>query len=122
MPLSHYLTNYENSGNGYNGKLYLGRLTTTLDSARIDNMLGKAVDLLNRKYDKAEIAKIALRIATGIGRYSKNEEYICSEFVEECFNTIGIAFQKKTGTCITPEDIADDPSLKPFFEVMPDSK
>jgi hypothetical protein len=80
VSLSHYLFNYENSKNKYNGKLYVARHTAVQDplfkKEKITRMLGKAVDLLNRNYDKGEIAQIVARIGLGIGRHSDDDEYI----------------------------------------------
>ena len=57
-------------------------------------MFGKAVDLLNRNYDKDEIAKIVARIGLGIGRHRNDKEYICSEFVDECFKELEIKLSR----------------------------
>ncbi|MXX88670.1 MAG: hypothetical protein F4213_16860 [Boseongicola sp. SB0677_bin_26] len=52
-----------------------------------------AVDLFGYPYDKDEIAKIAARIAAGYLLFTKDDrkilrpdrEYICSEYVWECY-------------------------------------
>lgn len=120
VPLSHYLYDYENSGRQYEGLLYIGRhKNIPSDETTINEMIGRAADLLNRAYDRDEIAKIALRVATGFGRSTPDDEYICSEFVEECFKTIGIVFQKDSAGFIFPEHIAADPNVDARFEVMP---
>ena len=119
VPLSHYLNNYENSGEAYNGSLYLGRVNQEIEESDVKTILGRAADLLNRKYDKEAIFKIAVRVITGLGRDKANDEYICSEFVDVCFQDIGITFQRDPKGFIFPEHIAADPKVEPLFEVMP---
>jgi len=119
VPLSHYLYNYENTKRKYEGGIYIGRHTAMpTDQAIINQMLGKAADMLNLKYDKAILQKIMLRIFTGMGRNAQNDEYVCSEFVDECFRQIGIVFPN-TGGFISPENIAADPNVQALFEIIP---
>lgn len=121
VPLSHYLFNYENSKKKYNGELYIARHLSINDpdfeNKKMKKMLGKAVDLLNHNYDKDEIAKIFARISLGIGRHSDDQEYICSEFVEECFKQLEIELLHDSKGFIYPEHIAADPNVKPLFEI-----
>jgi len=119
VPLSHYLSNYENSGKRYNGSLYLARVKKTIDENLVKTMLGRAADLLNRKYDKEEIFRIAVRVATGFGRSKANDDYICSEFVDDCYQKIGITFQRDGKGFIFPEHIAADHQVDPLCEVTP---
>jgi hypothetical protein len=123
VPLSHYLYNYENSKEKYNGEIYVARHevldSPDFDKEKIKRMLGKAVDLLNRNYDKDEIAKIVSRIGLGIGRHRDDDEYICSEFVDECFKQLEIELSRDSRGFIFPEHIAADPNIKPLFEISP---
>lgn len=120
VELAHYLNNYENSGGKYHGAIYIGRCTRTPgDEATLNRLLGRAADLLNRNYDKEELAKIAWRIATKLGRHEDDKEYICSEFVDECFTHVGVRFPRDAGGYIFPEHIAADPTVIPQFEIVP---
>ncbi|NYF23938.1 YiiX/YebB-like N1pC/P60 family cysteine hydrolase [Sporosarcina sp. JAI121] len=123
VPLSHYLYNYENSMEKYNGEMYIARHEVVdspgFDKEKIKSMCGKAIDLLNRNYDKDEIAKIVARISLGIGRHSDDFEYMCSEFVDECFKQLEIELSRDPMGFIFPEHIAADPNVKPLFEVTP---
>ncbi|WP_017381644.1 YiiX/YebB-like N1pC/P60 family cysteine hydrolase [Paenisporosarcina sp. TG-14] len=122
VSLSHYLHNYENSKNKYNGELYVGRHETVngpnFNQENLSNMLEKAVNLLNRNYDKDEIAKIIARIGLGIGRHKDDEEYTCSEFVDECFKQLNIEFPRDSMGFIYPEHIAADSNINPLFELI----
>lgn len=118
VPLSQYVYDYENSGQPYNGRLFLARYNTSLDAEKTNRMLGKAADTLNRKYDKDEIAKILARVTIGFGKHSDNDAYICSEFVDLCFREIGIIFPRDSRGFIFPEHIASDVNVTPLFEIV----
>ncbi len=123
VPLSHYLYNYENSKEKYNGEMYIARHEVVgspdFNKEKIKTMCGKAIDLLNRNYDKDEIAKIIARIGLGIGRHIDDYEYMCSEFVDECFKQMEIELSRDPKGFIFPEHIAADPNVKPLFEISP---
>lgn len=123
VPLSHYLYNYENSKEKYNGEMYVARHEVVgspgFNKEKIKTMCGKAIDLLNRNYDKDEIAKIVARISLGIGRHKDDYEYMCSEFVDECFKQMEIELSRDSMGFIFPEHIAADPNVKPLFEISP---
>lgn len=123
VPLSHYLYNYENKKRTYNGELYIARHLAlenpNFDKRLLKKMFGKAIDLLNRNYDKDEIAQIVARIGLGIGRHKDDDEYICSEFVEKCFNELGIEFSIDEKGFIFPEQIASDSEVKPLYRISP---
>jgi hypothetical protein len=77
VPLSHYLNNYENSGQRYKGDLFIARhLNFPTDETGYNSVLGKGSDFLNRNYDKDALAKIAWRIISGLGRNDHDDEYI----------------------------------------------
>ena len=118
VPLSQYVFNYENSGEPYKGRLFLARHNTPLDTEKVNSMLGKAADTLNKKYDKDEIARILARVTIGLGKHSDNDAYICSEFVDVCFKEIGITFSRDSKGFIFPEHIAADVNVSPKFEII----
>lgn len=123
VPLSHYLYNYENSMKKYNGEMYLARHDEVgnpyFDSGKINRMLGNAVDMLNRNYDKDEIARIVARVGLGVGKHKDDKAYICSEFVDECFKQMGIKFLRDAKGFIFPEHIAADSKVRPLFKIQP---
>lgn len=121
VPLEHYIKNYENSNNRYNGSLYVARhkLLEGLNDEddKIRKLIKEGLSLLNRAYDKNEIAEIIARIGLGIGKHNDNQEYICSEFVNECFKKINIEFLDDSKGYIFPEHIASDPNTKPIAQI-----
>ncbi|WP_046174924.1 YiiX/YebB-like N1pC/P60 family cysteine hydrolase [Domibacillus indicus] len=121
IPLLQYVSNYENTGKKYKGSLYIARheqlISSSFDRSLLKNMMGKAIDLLNQDYNQAELIKILTRIKLGIGRHEDNDQYICSEFVDQCFQQIGISFPRDEGGFIYPEHIAADSSVYPMFEL-----
>lgn len=117
VPLSQYVLDYEGSGAPYNGRLFLGRHNMALDVDKLNLMLGKAADTLNKKYDKEEIARILARVTIGLGRHSDNDAYICSEFVDVCFQAIGVSFPRNEKGFIFPEHIAADVNVMPLCEI-----
>ncbi|MDQ0217640.1 hypothetical protein ELQ35_06115 [Peribacillus cavernae] len=121
VPLSHYLYNYENSKGKYDGEVYIARhegiASPAFEKEKLKSMFGKAIGLLNRNYDKEEIARIVARIGLGIGKHQDDEAYTCSEFIDECFKEIDIKLSRDPGGFIYPEHIAADPDVKPLFEI-----
>ena len=118
IPLSHYLSNYEQSGKAYDGGLVIARhaeLAGKATPAAMKKLGQKAVNLFGYPYDRVEISRIAVRIASAKLGFSKryterlkrNGEYICSEYVEECYRSIGVRITHKSGY-ITPGDFARD--------------
>lgn len=118
VPLSHYLNDYENSREPYNGRLFLGRYDQAFSDAQLDLMIGNATDRLNRKYDKDEMAKILARITIGLGKHRDDDAYICSEFVDMCFRDLGVRFKSRLNGFLFPEDIAADDKVRPLFELL----
>ncbi len=118
VPMRQYVFDYENSGQPYNGRLFLAKHNASLDTDKINLMLGKAADSLNKKYDKDEIARILARITIGLGKHSDNDAYICSEFVDACFKEIGVTFPRGPNGFIFPEQIAADINVTPKFEII----
>lgn len=118
LPLLQYVNNYEDSGKPYDGRLFMARFTPAITENQAIPILEKGVDLLNRKYNKEEIAEILGRISLGIGEYKDNGSYICSEYVDICFQDAGIQFPTATGGFIFPENIAADPRVNPLWEIV----
>ncbi|UCD64563.1 MAG: hypothetical protein JSW34_03765 [Candidatus Zixiibacteriota bacterium] len=123
VPLSKYLRNYDSKGHPYPGGVVIVRHDDFARKASDKKMaeFGQfAVDLFGYPYDKKEIAKIAARIASTYLPFSSGEkkklerdrEYICSEYVWECYNSLGIRVRHDPKGFISPADFAKDPKIK----------
>lgn len=123
IPLSRYLTDYDGGGKPYNGGVILARhqqFETWVNPAKLKKFGQFAVDQFGYHYDRDEIAKIAARIAAGKLRFSSHErralkrdkEYICSEYVWECFHAINIPIRYNRGGYVTPADFAKNPHME----------
>lgn len=117
VTLSSYLNNYNGSGKPYDGEIMIARHRKMKDCF-IEKLSAKAIDLLGHPYDKDEIIRITARIATSkFNRLScsvpkGDNEYICSEYVDECYRSIGINIKPSCGF-ITPADFANDENIYP---------
>jgi hypothetical protein len=126
VPLSKYLKDYDNEGHPYPGGLVLARhkgfkhkdFEGKVAEKKLQKFAEFAVDLFGYPYDKDEIAKIAIRIATSWLPFSKKKElerikelkrdreYICSEYVWECYKHIGIPIAHDPKGFVAPADFA----------------
>lgn len=121
VPLSHYVCNYNASGKGYDGTLMLARHNEVSEN-KIATLSTLAVDYLGYPYAKEEIIHIAARIGLanlGVNEFkpdpSTQKAFICSEYAELCFNSIGIHINYNRLGFISPEDFANDPNIRPLY-------
>lgn len=112
-PLRLYLEDYENTGEAYRGDLYLGTLVQpVLTAAEQRKIFERAMSLMNRKFDLDDMVKMAANLAFGVGTYERDDAYVCSEFVEECFLAAGIQFPGNKKGYVFPENIAAYPRVQ----------
>lgn len=131
VPLSHYISNYENSGKPYDGQIYIARHreihrepehsdTKPCDivNALVSMMLRKASTLLNKEFSIGDFLAFFWRATTGHGEYDENDHYLCSEFVAECFKGgAGIVFKGDGAGFIAPEHIAMADEVDALIEI-----
>ena len=115
VPLRKYIEDYDNKGNPYPGGLVIAHHADFAEPG-IQSRLGQfgqfAVDLFGYPYDKDEIAKIAARIAASYLPFSEDDkkslerdrEYICSEYVWECYKALSIEIEYDKRGFIAPAD------------------
>lgn len=104
VPLSKYLRDYHGRRQPYRGQIVIGRLEPSLTPDRANQAVSYGMDLLTKPYDNWEILRIAMRIALRVGRRTRDRKYICSELVDECFNSAGVKFTRPENY-ISPDDI-----------------
>ncbi len=117
VPLRKYLADYDSRGNPYPGGIVIARHSAFASKAT-DKKLRQfgqfAADLFGYPYDRDEIAKIAARIAGSYLPFTRSDrkalkrdrEYICSEYVWECYEQLGIRVQHQPRGFIAPADFA----------------
>lgn len=132
VPLSKYLNDYDSQGNPYPGGLAIARhdeFSTLAKPAKLRQFGQFAVDLFGYPYDKDEIAKIAARIAASWVPFTqsakkslrRDREYVCSEYVWECYKRLGIRIDPDPRGFIAPVDFAKakDVSLQAVLKARP---
>lgn len=105
-PLSKYLTEYKDK-RPYKGQMVLAKCSAAT-SAVIEGLAASGIDRLTRPYDHDEIGKILARVTLGIGKYKRDNEYICSELVHECFEKAGVVLNRDRRGFVSPQNIWDD--------------
>lgn len=121
VPLSCYLSNYNGSGKPYDGEMIIAR-HHDFDQRKVHDLSRHAVDVLGHNYNKIEIARISMRILTKMFKKSckipsKNtSEYICSEYVYECYKSIGLTLPTSCGY-VAPADFANADNIRPVFKL-----
>jgi uncharacterized protein YycO len=81
-----------------------------------------AADRLTRPYDNDEIVRIAARIALGArpgkdAKLPRDDAYICSEYVWECYRAAGIDIAPDHRGFIAPRDFAADPGVRALWRL-----
>ena len=125
IPLSEYVANFEGTGKGYEGRLSLARHAEFSQKATPENlklMSQFAVDRFAYPYDEEEIARITARIVGSFLGFDKreierNQEYICSEYVYECYRILGIDVSYDERGFVAPADFARDDRVEVMWEL-----
>jgi Permuted papain-like amidase enzyme, YaeF/YiiX, C92 family len=123
VPLGHYINDYNHTGMGYPGSVWVARHAAfPVDPPPLTRFAQQAVDLLGTVYDTRELAGIALRIVShklGLPLYAptKNTSLICSEFVQICLESIGIYVPYDARGFIAPADYATCPEVTFVCEI-----
>lgn len=119
--LSKYLTGYDDE-RPYPGGLAVIRhkaFQSTVDKSGLTLLAQYAVDQFGYPYDKDEIAKIAARILASKVPFTKKQkakiapdkEFICSEYVGRCYESVNLPIQWNQLGFIAPSDFAADPNM-----------
>lgn len=125
VPLGEYVANFEGSGSGYRGRVALARHAEFPRHATpegLKKMAQFAVDRFAYPYDEEEIARITARIVGGFIGFEKHEverdqEYICSEYVYECYRIMGIDVSYDRRGFITPVDFVRSAKVDLLWEL-----
>lgn len=120
IPLSNYIHDYNATGKAYPGTLMLAR-HHDVQAENIAKLSRTAVDLLGYPYRTEEIAHIAARISMqtlGLPAEcpdtKKQRAFICSEYAQVCFESIGVKIEYNSKGFIAPCDFASSNKVKPL--------
>ena len=130
VPLRKYLVDYDSRGTPYPGGIAIARhrdFATMANKNKLRQFGQFAVDLFGYPYDKDEIVKIAARIGASHLPFTKkyrktlepDREYICSEYVGECYRKLGIHIPYNKNGFITPADFAKEEKVKLMAVLKP---
>jgi len=122
VPLSKYLSDYDNEGHPYQGGIVLARhrYFTGQANPEVMRQLGRAaVDRFGYAYSSDQIARIPARItAARLGgdqdewsELERRGDYICSEYVSDCYRCVGIQIKPNRRGFVSPADFARDPAV-----------
>lgn len=130
VPVSQYVGNYENTGKPYNGRLYLARdvrlyrpptsiieMASAMRNPRVEQLLGDAASLLNKKFSFKDVLIFFLQGNTGRFQHEDDDEFLCSEFVAKCYAGIGIEYPGDGHGFVAPEHIAASEHVKVMVEI-----
>ena len=136
VPVSQYISNYENTGKAYRGRLYLARDRRLIrpvepgqsvqdesgeparpDNAQVDVLLGRAATMLNKKFSFKDVLVFFMQGNTGRFHYEDNDEFLCSEFVAKCYAGVGILYEGDGHGFIAPEHIAASDHVEVLVEI-----
>jgi len=125
VALSEYVSNFEGTGAGYNGRLAIARhgdFSARATPENLRSMSQFAVDRFAHPYDEEEIARITARIVGSFlgfekGEIERDQEYICSEYVYECYRNIGIDIPYDRRGFVAPADFARADKVSLLWEI-----
>jgi hypothetical protein len=111
IPLSRYLEDYA-EGKSYDGRIYLAKFFKDLDPDQLRTMADRGTTRLASPYDMNELVTIMARIVLGSSIVKKQNAYVCSELVDDCFKAIKVGFKYNKHKFIAPDNIAKDRRVK----------
>lgn len=123
VPLSHYTADYNGTGTGYPGRVYLARHAVfTQEAVQLATFSQGAIDLLGRPYDRQEILGIVARIVAGkLGlppaAVTPGRAFICSEYCLVCYAALGYQIAYDPRGFIAPNDFAQCPEVAFLWEL-----
>jgi hypothetical protein len=126
VPFRRFLAGNGRKPKPFPGRIVIARHADFADKAtpeRLAKMGEFAADRLGAPFSSGEIAKIAMRIAaSGLGmklprQLLPDDEFICSEYLAECYRHIGIEIPWDGRGFIAPSDFAKDAKVEAIGRV-----
>ena len=127
VPLSDFIARTSSGTHPYPGRIVIARhreIDRAADGVGLMTRMQEfAFDRLGAKFSNTENVKIALRIALGRlalrmpPRLAPDDEYICSEYVAGCYESVGLRIHWDGRGFIAPANIADDPQVEAVAQI-----
>jgi hypothetical protein len=128
VPLSDFIARTSSGTHPYPGHIVVARhrdIDIAADGTGLmPRMQQFAFDRLGAKFSNIESAKIALRIALGrLGlrmprHLAPDDDYICSEYVAGCYDSVGLKIEWDGRGFIAPSNIAADPRIDAVAQIQ----
>ncbi len=123
VPLAKYLDDYDDEGHPYPGGIALARHRDFAARANPDMLrqLGRAAaERFGYAYAADQIGRIAARIAASRlaneceewPELERRGDYVCSEYVGDCYRSVGIEIKPVRRGVLAPADFARDPAVE----------
>jgi len=117
VSLSRFISQTSTGAHPFPGQIILARHRDTPSGDALKPLTNFAINAMGDRFSPLEIARIGARIAMGRldihmpkGLSARNE-FICSEYVAKCFETVGIHIEWDGLGFIAPGDFALDPKV-----------
>ncbi|MDO7841163.1 YiiX/YebB-like N1pC/P60 family cysteine hydrolase [Sphingomonas immobilis] len=125
VPLSRFLNDFKTPDQPFPGKVVIARHDRVADAspAQFRQMSEFATDQLGLPFDAMELVKIGLRIAFARPHMrvpkliQPGDEYFCAEYIDQCFQRLGIAIPWDGRGFIAPCDFAKAPEVRAVARV-----
>ncbi len=128
VPLSDFIARTSSGTHPYPGRIVIARHrdvgAAAHGAALMSRMQEFAFDRLGAKFSNSENVKIALRIMLGrLGRpmphrLAPDDDYICSEYVAGCYESVGLKIEWDGRGFIAPSNIARDPRVDAVAQIQ----
>jgi hypothetical protein len=123
VPLAKYLDDYDDEGHPYQGGVALARHRDFAARANPEMLrqLGRvAAERFGYAYAADQIGRIAARITASRLANEREEwselerrgDYVCSEYVGDCYRSVGLEIKPARRGFIAPADFARDPAVE----------
>jgi hypothetical protein len=123
VPLASYFEDYDGEGHPYQGGIVLARHRDFAARANPDvlrQLAGSASERFGYAYAADQIGRIAARITASRlaperedwPELERRGDYICSEYVSDCYRSVGIEIKPAQRGFIAPADFARDPAIE----------
>lgn len=117
VSLERFISQTSSGQRPYPGKIVLARHADIVARGDLAPLIRYAIDSMGDPFSPGEIAKIGMRIAFArSGRpmpetLKPKDEFICSEYVDQCYREVGVEIPWDGKGFIAPADIANDPRV-----------